>query len=163
MKPLRLMWVLAAMLLWGAVGRADDVITNVMSPVASYQYPNDIGSEAVTNGGLVSPFASYQYPSDLGSEGLTNGGLMSPIASYQYFEWPGNDVLQLNSSPLASYYYQYLNALSLLVVPTDRLPKTAETTPAIAYPYPTLLQLKRFEGGSFTSTDRVPPFRNLRI
>ena len=52
MKPLRLMWVLAAMLLWGAVGRADDVITNVMSPVASYQYPNDIGSEAVTNGGL---------------------------------------------------------------------------------------------------------------
>ncbi|MEI7938921.1 MAG: peptidoglycan DD-metalloendopeptidase family protein [Verrucomicrobiota bacterium] len=111
--------------------------------------------DQITN--VMSAIVSYQYLNDLGSEGLTNGGLMSPVASYQYFEWPGNDVLQLNSSPLASYYYQYLNALSLLVVPTDRSPKTAETTPAIAYPHPTLLQLTRFEGGSFTSTPVFPP------
>src|ERR1035441_6762430 len=83
MKPFKLIWILSAALAaqWSPA-RADDVITNVMSPVVSYQYPND-----------------------LGSEGLTNGGLFSPVASYQYFEWPGNDVLQLDSSPWVSYYY----------------------------------------------------------
>jgi hypothetical protein len=55
---------------------ADEVITNVMSPIISYQYPDDFSSQA-----------------------LTNGGISSPIVSYQYFEWPGDDVLQLQSSP----------------------------------------------------------------
>ena len=61
---------------------ADDVITNVMSPIVSYQYPDDFSSQA-----------------------LTNGGISSPIVSYQYFEWPGGDVLHLQSSPWVSYYY----------------------------------------------------------
>ncbi|MCX6929087.1 MAG: peptidoglycan DD-metalloendopeptidase family protein, partial [Verrucomicrobia bacterium] len=129
------------------------------SPILTFteglSYQASQSPDQITN--VMSPIVSYQYPNDLGSEGLTNGGLISPIASYQYFEWPGNDVLQLNSSPWVSYYYQYLNALSLVVLPTERLPKTAETTPAVSYPYPTLLQLKRFEGGSFTSTPVFPP------
>ena len=62
---------------------ADDVITNVMSPVVSFQYPDNFSSQA-----------------------LTNGGILSPIASYQYFEWPGDGVLQLLSSPRVSYFYQ---------------------------------------------------------
>ena len=59
------------------------MITNVMSPIVSYQYPNDFSSQA-----------------------LINGGISSPIVSYQYFEWPGDDVLELLSSPRVSYFYQ---------------------------------------------------------
>ena len=61
---------------------ADDVITNVMSPIVSYQYPDNFSSQA-----------------------LANGGILSPIVSYQYFEWPGDDVLRLWSSPRVSYFY----------------------------------------------------------
>ena len=49
----------------------------------------------------MSPVASYQY-----DEGLTVA--MSPVGSYQYCEWPGNDVLGQQSSPQASYFYQFL-------------------------------------------------------
>jgi hypothetical protein len=82
MKFFNPFWILAAFLLNCSAALADDVITNVMSPIASYQYPDDFSSEA-----------------------LTNGGVMSPILSYQYYEWPGNDVLQLDSSPWVSYFY----------------------------------------------------------
>ena len=40
---------------------ADDMITNVMSPIVSYQYPNDFSSQALINGGISSPIVSYQY------------------------------------------------------------------------------------------------------
>jgi hypothetical protein len=85
---------------------ADDVITNVMSPIVSYQYPDDFGKEALTNGGVQSPILSFQYPEDFSSAALTNGGIMSPIVSYQYYEWPGSGILNLQSSPVVSYYYQ---------------------------------------------------------
>ena len=61
---------------------ADDVITNVMSPIVSYQYPDDFNTQA-----------------------LTNGGIISPIVSYQYYEWPGDDVLGLSGSRPVSYFY----------------------------------------------------------
>jgi hypothetical protein len=95
---------------------ADDIITNVMSPIASYQYPDDLKSESLTNGGIVSPIASYQYQDDLSSEALTNGGILSPIASYQYFDWPGNDILNLDSSPVVSYYYQIGNSSGPIIL-----------------------------------------------
>src|ERR1039458_5269743 len=82
-KPILIL--VASLVFQSSSVRADDVITNVMSPVVSYQFPSDLGSEA-----------------------LTNGGLLSPVASYQYFEWPGNDVLQLNNSPVVSYWYPLL-------------------------------------------------------
>src|ERR1039458_10178368 len=83
MKPLKLIWIVSAALVaqWSSA-RADDVITNVMSPIVSYQYPDDLGSEA-----------------------LANGGINSPIISYQYFEWPGDSILSLQSSPMVSYFY----------------------------------------------------------
>ena len=52
---------------------ADDVITNFMSPVASYQYPDDFTSESLTNGGIQSLAVSYQYPDNLTSEALAGG------------------------------------------------------------------------------------------
>ena len=58
---------------------ADDVITNVMSPVVSYQYFNALDEPGTT--------------------------LISPIVSYQYFDWPGDDVLGLWASPRVSYFY----------------------------------------------------------
>lgn len=82
-----------------------DAITNVMSQVASYQYAEDFTSEVLTNGGLSSPYVSYQYSENFTSEALTNGGISSAIVSYQYFEWPGDDVLHLLSSPDVSYFY----------------------------------------------------------
>ena len=137
-----------------------DAITSVMSPIVSYQYPNDLSSEAVTNGGLVSPIASYQYPNDFGSEALTNGGLVSPIASYQYFEWPGNDVMHLDSSPWVSYYYQFLDAPLLSILPTARMLTMAETTPAVLIPPALQSQLKVYAGGVFTTTPPFPPDRS---
>jgi len=110
------------------VALADEPITEFMSPIASYQYPEDFGSGALASGGVLSPIASYQYPEDFGSVALASGGVLSPIASYQYsedfgsvalasggvlspiasyvyLEWPGDDLLRLHSSPWVSYYY----------------------------------------------------------
>jgi hypothetical protein len=69
--------------------RADDVITNIMSPIASYQYPDNFSSEV-----------------------LSNGGIMSPIVSSQYYEWPSN-VLNLQYSPTVSYFWQSGNSSAL--------------------------------------------------
>ena len=63
---------------------AADVITNVMSPVVSYQYFNDLGSEALTNGGVMSPVASYQYFDSLGANVTYQ---QSPQVSY-FFNVP---------------------------------------------------------------------------
>lgn len=95
--------IVAALLLQSLPMFADDVITNVMSPVLSYQYQEDFNSVALTSGGIMSPIASYQYFNALGELGATVG---SAIVSYQYFEWPGGGVLQLLSSLQVSYFYQ---------------------------------------------------------
>ena len=88
MRSFRQLALIAAFVLGLLPVFADDVITNVMSPIVSYQYPEDFSSAA-----------------------LTNGGIMSPIVSYQYFEWPGNGILSLLSSPVVSYYYQLASGL----------------------------------------------------
>ena len=106
MRSFRQLALIAAVFLQSLPVFADDVITNVMSPIMSYQYFEDFSSEVLTNGGLVSPIVSYQYLEDFSSAALTNGGIISPIVSYQYYEWPGNGILSLLSSPMVSYYYQ---------------------------------------------------------
>jgi pimeloyl-ACP methyl ester carboxylesterase len=138
MKSFNRIWILAALFLKWSPALADDVITNVMSPIVSYQYPDDFSSQA-----------------------LTNGGILSPIASYQYFEWPGDDVLHLQSSPWVSFYYQFLDAPLLNIFPTLRTPTVAETTPAVLLPPPTDSQLKTFYGGVFTTS--APPLNPARI
>ena len=57
---------------------AQNAITNVMSPIASYQYQDNFSAESLTNGGVISPFVSYQYLENFSSAALTNGGIMSP-------------------------------------------------------------------------------------
>ena len=104
MRSLRQLALIAALFLQLLPVFAD-VITNVMSPIVSYQYSEDFSSEALTNGGVISPFVSYQYLENFSAAALTNGGIMSPIVSYQYYEWPGNGILNLLSSPVVSYYY----------------------------------------------------------
>lgn len=173
MGMLRQRLLLAALFLQSLPSLADDVVTNVMSSIASYQYSQDVSGESLTNGGLVSLFVSYRNPENLGGEALTNGGISTPyvsyarqegfdesltnggvvslfvsfqylqdlptlaltnggvsspfvsygypenvaaavltnggissaIVSYQYFEWPGDSILGLQSSPLVSYFY----------------------------------------------------------
>jgi very-short-patch-repair endonuclease/pimeloyl-ACP methyl ester carboxylesterase len=152
---------------------ADDVITNFMSPIASYQYQENLSTESLTNGGVVSPFVSFQYQENLGIEvltnggiasplvsydypenfsaaALTNGGILSPIVSYQYYEWPTN-ILGLQYSPTVSYYYQFLNAPVLNIVSTTQTPTTAESTPAYVISPPGPSQLLAYHGGIFTA------------
>lgn len=117
---------------------ADDVTTNTMSPVVSYQYAEDFGNEAFTNGGVSSPFVSFQYLEDFSGAALSEGGIISPIVSYQYFEWPGNDVLQLQRSPRVSYYYQFGRTPGSLIVhgrvtDTNGAPLSGATVSAMIY------------------------------
>lgn len=105
MKSFKPLVVLAALLLFGSPAKADDVITNIMSPIVSYQYPDNFSSQA-----------------------LTNGGILSPIASYQFLEWPGYDILSLKYSPKASYYYPFLDDPVLTITPTNRTPTIDETS-----------------------------------
>jgi len=121
-----------------------------MSPIVSYQYPNNFSSESLTNGGVISPFVSYQYLENFSTAALTNGGIMSPIISYQYYEWPGSGILNLQFSPTVSYLYPLLDAPVLTIVQTNRTPTTAEITPLLAA-LPTPSQLMAFHGGIFTA------------
>jgi hypothetical protein len=83
MRSIRQLGSFAALLLQLLPALADDVITNVMSPIVSYQYPENLNSAA-----------------------LINGGILSPLVSYQYFEWPTNGILNLEYSPTVSYFWQ---------------------------------------------------------
>ena len=130
---------------------AQDTITNFMSPIVSYQYPDDFSSESLTNGGVISPFVSYQYLENFSTAALTNGGIMSPIVSYQYYEWPGSGILNLQYSPTVSYYYQFLDAPVLNIISTSRTPTTAESTPAYLISPPPPSQLMAYHGGIFTA------------
>lgn len=82
MRSFRHLALVAALLMQSLPTLADDVITNLVSPVVSFQFPQNFGSEA-----------------------LANGGILSPIVSYQYFEWPGDNVLGLWASSRVSYFY----------------------------------------------------------
>jgi pimeloyl-ACP methyl ester carboxylesterase len=132
MRALKPIGIVAALLLQMLPAFANDVITNIMSPIASYQYPDNFSSAV-----------------------LTNGGILSPIASYQYYEWPGTDVLNLQSSPQVSYYYQFLDAPLFNILPTSRVPTTAESTPAYLISTPPQSQLEIFAVSGFTTN---PPF-----
>ena len=103
----------ALALLLAAPALAQNTITNVMSPVASYQYYDALGES--TNMPVASSVVSYQFYDSLTDLG-TNSVIASPIVSYQYYEWPGNDVLQLDSSPWVSYYYQLASGSGPLVL-----------------------------------------------
>lgn len=63
---------------------AQDVITNVISPVVSYQF-----------------YDSLEHLD-------ANSVIMSPVASYQYFDWPDAADLHFRDSPAVSYFYPYL-------------------------------------------------------
>jgi pimeloyl-ACP methyl ester carboxylesterase len=139
MRFSRQLAVIAVLLLQSLPIFADDTITSVMSPIASYQSAEDFNSEVLTHGGVLSPFVSYQYLEDFGSEALINGGIsslyvsyqfqenfasealtkggiVSPIASYQFIEWPGNGILNLQSSPVVSYFWQFGNSSGPVVL-----------------------------------------------
>src|SRR5258708_2650621 len=96
---------------------------------------------------VVSSVVSYRYVEEFSNAALTNGSIVSSIVSYRYLDWPGDDVLHLQSSPWVSYYYQFLDAPPLSILPTSRLATVAETTPATLFPPPSQSQLKVFEGG----------------
>jgi hypothetical protein len=137
---------------------ADDVITNIMSSVVSYQYYDAVGTD--TNAPIISPVVSYQFY-DVLNEG-TNSVIVSPILSYQYFDWAGNDVLNLQNSPVVSYYYQFLDAPVLNIVSTNRTPTTNEITPSALPPLtPGQLavseQLEVFTNGVFTNNVALNP------
>jgi len=93
MRLLKPTGILATLLLQLLSAMADDVITNFVSPVVSYQFPDDFTAQA-----------------------LTNGGVISTVASYQYFDWAGDDVVPTQSSPAVSYFYQSTTAAGQFVL-----------------------------------------------
>ena len=125
---------------------ADDVITNAMSPVVSYQYYDSFGED--TNATVISPIASYQFYDVLGED--TNSAIVSPIVSYQYFDSLDASSVNYLNSPVVSYYYQFLNAPLLTIISTSRTPTTAEIAPLLDA-LPTTSQLLAFNGNIFTT------------
>ena len=99
MKSSPQLWIVALLLQQSLVSRADDRITNAMSPVVSFQYLNGFDQPGST---LASPIVSYQFQNTLSRSEMANS---SPIVSYQYLDWAGFDVLGLIGSPRVSYFY----------------------------------------------------------
>jgi pimeloyl-ACP methyl ester carboxylesterase len=89
---------------------AQDSITNVISPVVSYQYYDSVTED--TNSLIISLHVSYQFYNSL-TDMDTNSVIVSPIASYQYFDWPGTADLQLVNSPSVSYFFDTLGQGSI--------------------------------------------------
>lgn len=86
---------------------AEDLSLNPISTILSYQYSEDFSKPPFTQGGgIISGLVSFHYLEDLGTGGLNKGGIISPVASYQYLEWPGDSILQLQSSALVSYIFR---------------------------------------------------------
>jgi hypothetical protein len=92
---------------------AQNTITNVMSPVVSYQYYDALGTD--TNSKIFSLPVSYQFYDSLEHAG-TNSMIISPVASYQYFDWPDASSVHFINSPLVSYYWQFGNSSGPLVL-----------------------------------------------
>ena len=88
---------------------AQDIITNVMSPVVSYQYYNSVAED--TNSSVISPILSYQFCDSLAHLD-TNSVIVSPAVSYQYFDWPDVGSVLILTSPAVSYFYGTVGTLS---------------------------------------------------
>ena len=112
-----------------------------------------LAQDTVTN--VISPIVSYQYYDALDT--TTNSVIVSPIASYQYFDCLDATGAQFLKSPPASFYYPFLNTPQFVIIPTTRLPTESETTPAFILP--TLAQLNVFTNGSFQPMDTLDPTR----
>jgi len=112
---------LLAWLLPGVAPRAAEVITNLMSPVVSYQIIESFGEPGSTisspiasyqfqdrvdetTASLLSPLVSYQFLERVGAPGTP---IMSEVASYQYFDRLPAGILAEQSSPAVSYFYQF--------------------------------------------------------
>jgi pimeloyl-ACP methyl ester carboxylesterase len=132
---------------------ADDVITNPVSRAVSYQYLNSFDEPGVT---VASPIASYQYLNDLSEPGVP---IISRIVSYRYFDSPLHGSLPLHDSLLVSYYYQFLGAPPLIIIPTNRTPITPEITPSVVLPGPYPWQLKTLVNGVLTTNLSLDPNR----
>jgi hypothetical protein len=86
--PVALLTILPALVFLASFAFAQDTITNVMSPVVSYQY--------------------YDSLEHLGA----NSVIMSQAASYQYFDWPDAGSVQFLDSPAVSYFYSAVGTVS---------------------------------------------------
>ncbi len=155
MRSSRQLALIAVFLLQLLSAFADEVITNVMSPVVSYQFYDSLNGD--TNSVIISPVVSYQFYDSLVHAG-TNAFIISPVASYQYFDWPDAASVNFLNSPNVSYYYQFANAPQLAITYTKRTPTTPEITPTIILPSPYPWQLKTFTNGLLTTN--VPPDPN---
>jgi len=102
-----------------------------------------IGSQAITN--VMSPVVSYQFYDALGDN--TNATVISQIASYQYFDSPPAGSVNYLNSPSVSYDYPPLDTPLLTIIPTNRVPTTMEISSLVFLPS----QLEVFQNGSFST------------
>lgn len=94
-------------ILFSSVAIADEITPDIVSSIVSYRYVEDFSNAALTNGSISSPIVSYRYAEYFDNAAVINGSINSPIVSYQFVEWPGNSILNLQSSPVVSYLYLF--------------------------------------------------------
>ncbi len=105
---------------------ADETITNFMSPILSYQYSEDLTDSVLTNGGVASASASYQFPQELDSE--ANGNVSTPVVSYRYVQEIRNEII--TNGGIASFVlsYEYPRSLDLEILTNGNI-----VSPMISY------------------------------
>jgi len=77
---------------------------NVASVLVSYLYQDSL-SPPPNQPNVVSSLVSYLFQDSLATSPL-QPNVVSPLVSYLYFDWPGDENLTFQNSPLVSYLYQ---------------------------------------------------------
>lgn len=88
---------------------------------------------------VVSPLVSYQFLDSL-AEPSAQPNVVSPLVSYQYFDWPGDENLTFETSPVASYYFGGGSVLTVSGSVTDSLGNPLPGTDVTLQRYGTAFQ-----------------------
>ncbi len=112
---------------------------NVTSPLVSYLY-QDFLATPPDQPNVISPLVSYLYLDTL-AKPPDQPNVVSPLVSYLYYDWPGDENLTFQNSPLVSYFYQFSTTQGSLIVhgrvtDLNGLPLSGATVSAMIYRSP---------------------------
>ena len=77
---------------------------NIASPLVSYLYQDSLATPP-DQPNVVSPLVSYLYHDSLATP-PDQPNVVSPLVSYLYYDWPGDENLTFQNSPLVSFFFQ---------------------------------------------------------
>ena len=76
----------------------------MVSPLTSYVYLDTL-TDSPSQPNVASPLVSYLYQDSLAAP-PEQPNVVSPLVSYVYYDWPGDENLTFQNSPLVSYFFQ---------------------------------------------------------